>query len=204
LDSSQGLDVVFTGKSVADSFKIGSPGAAASAITVASYNTKVRWTDVDGVPQEVGRDLDEISEFSSEGPLRNNAQKPDVAAPGSMIAAPLSADSSVSGRYVVASGYRVNGGTSMASPFITGVVALLLQDNRMLDPQQIKAFLRQHSLIPDQPAGTFDPKWGFGLINLPAMLRSPEPAGESGAIEQNVSQGWVRIGNVRLPIRRPF
>jgi subtilisin family serine protease len=204
LDSSQGLDVVFTGKSVADSFKIGSPGAAASAITVASYNTKVRWTDVDGVPQEVGRDLDEISEFSSEGPLRNNAQKPDVAAPGSMIAAPLSADSSVSGRYVVASGYRVNGGTSMASPFITGVVALLLQDNRMLDPQQIKAFLRQHSLIPDQPAGTFDPKWGFGLINLPAMPRSPEPAGESGAIEQNVSQGWVRIGNVRLPIRRPF
>jgi len=206
LGSGQGLDVVFSGRSVTDSHKIGSPGAAASAVTVASYTTKVRWTDVDGIMQEVGWDLDEVSEFSSEGPLRTGAQKPDVAAPGAMIVAPLSADSSVSRGYVVAPGYRVNGGTSMAAPFISGVVALLLQDNRALDPQQAKAFLRQNSLIPgsNRPAGTFDPKWGFGLINLPAMLRPPESEREPGGIEQNVQEGWVRIGNVRVPIRRPI
>jgi len=103
-------------------------------------------------------------------------------------------------------GYRVNGGTSMAAPFITGVVALLLQDNRTLDPQQVKAFLRQHSLIPgsDQPAGTFDPKWGFGLINLPAMLPPAEPERETGGIKQNVQEGWVQIGNVRVPMWRPI
>ena len=206
LSSSQGLDVVFSGRSVADSHKIGSPGAAASAVTVASYTTKVRWTDVDGTPQEIGWDLDEVSEFSSEGPLRNGAQKPDVAAPGAMIAAPLSADSSVARSYMVDPGYRVNGGTSMAAPFITGVVALLLQDNRTLDPQQVKAFLCQHSLIPgsDQPAGTFDPKWGFGLINLPAMLPPAEPERETGGIKQNVQEGWVQIGNVRVPMWRPI
>lgn len=206
LGSSQGLDVVFSGRSVADSHKIGSPGAATSAVTVASYTTKVRWTDVDGISQEIGWDLDEVSDFSSEGPLRNGAQKPDVAAPGAMIAAPLSADSSVARSYMVAPGYRVNGGTSMAAPFITGVVALLLQDKRALDPQQVKAFLRQHSLIPgsDQPAGTFDPKWGFGLINLPAMLSPPEPERETGGIGQNVQEGWVQIGNIRVPIRRPI
>ncbi len=94
----------------------------------------------------------------------------------------------------------------MAAPFITGVVALLLQDNRTLDPQQVKAFLRQHSLIPgsDQLAGTFDPKWGFGLINLPTMLRPPEPEREIGGIEQNIQEGWVQIGHVRVPIRRPI
>ncbi len=206
LGTGQGLDVVFSGRSVADSHKIGSPGAAASAITVASYTTKARWTDVDGILQEVGWDLDAVSEFSSEGPLRNGVQKPDVAAPGAMIAAPLSADSSVSRSYLVAPDYRVNGGTSMAAPFVAGVVALLLQDNRALDPQQAKAFLRQHSLIPgsDQPAGTFGPKWGFGLINLPAMLRPSEPGNAIGGIEQDTQEGWVQIGNVRVPIRRPI
>ncbi|GAB4533621.1 MAG: hypothetical protein Kow0063_15830 [Anaerolineae bacterium] len=206
LDTSQTNNVVFTGTSVADSHKIGSPGSAASAITVASYTTKVRWTDLYGNLQQVGWSLDDISDFSSEGPLRNGAQKPDVAAPGAMIAAPLSADSSVPPRYVVAPGYRVNAGTSMATPFISGLVGLLLQDNRALDPQQVKAFLRQHSLIPNSglPAGSFDPKWGFGLVKLPAMLRPPEPEEGTGGIEQNVQEGWVRIGSVRLPIRRPI
>jgi len=206
LDTSQGLDVVFSGRSVADSHKIGSPGAAASAITVASYTSKACWIDIDGARQEIGWELDEVSEFSSEGPLRNGAQKPDLAAPGAMIAAPLSADSSVSSSYMVASGYRVNGGTSMAAPFVTGIVALLLQDNGSLDPQQVKAFLRQHSLIPgsDQPLGTFSPKWGFGLINLPEMLRPPESVSETGGIVENIQEGWVQIGNVRVPMWRPI
>lgn len=62
-------------------------------MTVASYTTKVHWTDIDGNPREIGMNLDDLSDFSSEGPLRNNLQKPDVAAPGAMIVSALSADS---------------------------------------------------------------------------------------------------------------
>jgi subtilisin family serine protease len=165
LDNSQRLDVVFAGRSVQDTMKIGSPGAAASAVTVASYTTKVSWKDIEGRPQEVGMELGDISDFSSEGPLRTGSQKPDVAAPGAMIAAALSADSSVSPAYVVSPGYRIMAGTSMATPIITGVVALLLERDPTLDPNGVKALLRQHSRISGQAPGTFDPKWGFGLID---------------------------------------
>lgn len=158
--------VFFTGKSVEDSVKIGSPGAAKSAVTVASYTTKVKYTDIDTKPQEVGLELHDLSDFSSEGPLRNDAKKPDVAAPGAMIVSTLSSNAQTFGRSsMVNSKFVVSAGTSMAAPFVTGIVALLLQRNPKLDPAGVKELLRKNSSIPGKAAGTFDHKWGFGLIN---------------------------------------
>lgn len=158
--------VLFTGKSVADSVKIGSPGASASAITVASYTTKTKWVDIDGTPREVGLEFDSISEFSSEGPLRNNAQKPDIAAPGAMIVSALSADSTPERANRVNHQFVVLAGTSMATPFVSGVVALLLETDPTLEPEVIKERLREVAAIPDKPHLSFDPKWGYGLIDL--------------------------------------
>lgn len=166
--------VFFTGTSVQDSVKIGSPGAAVSAVTVASYTTKVQWTDIDGTVREVGLKLDDISDFSSEGPLRNGDQKPDVAAPGAMIASALSADSTTSRAEMVNLKYVVNAGTSMATPFLAGIVALLLERDPQLTPEGVKALLRNSSLIPGQPVGTFDKKWGFGLIDAAKLADSLE------------------------------
>lgn len=158
--------VFFTGKSVQDAVKIGSPGACKSAVTVASYTTKVKYTDIDAKAQEVGLDLHSISDFSSEGPLRNDAQKPDFAAPGAMIVSTLSSTAQGFGRSsMINSKFVVSAGTSMATPFVTGLVALLLQRNPKLDPAGVKELLRKNSSIPQKAAGTFDSKWGFGLIN---------------------------------------
>jgi subtilisin family serine protease len=157
--------VFFSGTSAQDSMKIGSPGAAKSAITVASYTTKAKWQDSSGTAQEVGLALDNISDFSSEGPLRNNAQKPDVAAPGAMIVSALSADSFPDPANRVNEKYVVMAGTSMATPFVAGLIALLLQRDPSIKPEVVKELLRENSLIPGKKPGTFDPKWGFGLIN---------------------------------------
>ncbi|BAY78837.1 peptidase S8/S53 [Nostoc linckia NIES-25] len=157
--------VFFTGKSIKDAVKIGSPGAASSAVTVAAYTTKAEYTDIDNQVREMGLDLDTISEFSSEGPLRNDAQKPDIAAPGAMIVSTLSADANSARSSMINSKFVAMAGTSMATPFVTGLVALLLQRDPQLDPATLKDLLRKNSAIPGKPAGTFDEKWGYGVIN---------------------------------------
>jgi subtilisin family serine protease len=169
LDGQPSAQVVFTGRSIRDSMKIGSPGAAASAVTVAAYTTKNQYKDVDDETRSVGLALDTIAEFSSEGPLRNGTEKPDVAAPGAMIVAARSADSDQDSSQLVTPQYLVLAGTSMACPFVAGVVALLLQRDPTLTPAAIKEVLRRQSTIPNQPSGTFDPKWGYGLINTETL-----------------------------------
>jgi len=148
-----------------DNMKVGSPGAASSAVTVAAYTTKNRWADMQGNFQAVGLTIDTIAGFSSPGPLRNAKQKPDVTAPGAMIAAPLSSASQVDPKWAVAPGFRINAGTSMATPFVTGMVALLLERDATLDPASVKKLLYQASSIPGQAGGAFDIKWGFGLVD---------------------------------------
>ena len=74
--------VIFTGTSVKDKMKIGSPGASRSAITVAAYTTRINWTDINGQEEGVDFDLDDIADFSSEGPLRDGFNKPDIADSG--------------------------------------------------------------------------------------------------------------------------
>ncbi|MBF2017232.1 MAG: S8 family serine peptidase [Rivularia sp. T60_A2020_040] len=157
--------VFFTGKSIADSVKIGSPGCASSTITVASYTSKAEYTDIDGKERKMGLELDTISEFSSEGPLRNGDRKPDITAPGAMIVSALSSDANLDRSMIINSKFVALAGTSMATPFVTGLVALLLQRNPKLDPEAIKELLRKNCSIPGKEKATFDNKWGFGLIN---------------------------------------
>ncbi|WP_332860833.1 S8 family serine peptidase [Janthinobacterium svalbardensis] len=177
MDDSQTASVIFTGAAVSDAMKIGAPGAAASAITVAAYTSRAQWEDIDMQHQDVGFAPDTISEFSSEGPLRNHQEKPDVTAPGAMIVSCLSKDSPTRRRDIFREHFRVMAGTSMATPFITGLMALLLQEHPELDPIHAKEILRKISSIPGKPDTSFDKKWGSGLIDaakLPLVLGSAQ------------------------------
>jgi subtilisin family serine protease len=163
-DSEVGQQVFFMGKGVVDALKIGSPGSALSAITVGSYTTRAGWTDRSGDGWQVGDDEDEMTAFSSEGPLRNGVKKPDLAAPGAMIISAMSADSAPEPSDVIDDHHVVMGGTSMATPFVSGLVALLLERKPSLDPAAVKKLLLKQSRIPGKAKGAFNPTWGFGLI----------------------------------------
>jgi subtilisin family serine protease len=150
--------------------KIGSPGVAAAAVTVASFTTtKVSWTDVDGNTRAVGLPPEALSGFSSPGPTRTGQPKPDVTAPGAMIVSAFSGDSSPERANIIDNLHVVEAGTSMATPLIAGLTALLLQRNKTLDPAGVKALLAPNSVIPGKPAGATDFQWGAGLIDASGL-----------------------------------
>ena len=158
-------DAAFLTPSNSREMKIGSPGCAEHAITVGSFTSRNNWIDSTGTSRAVGLTVDTISDFSSPGPLRNGTQKPDVTAPGAMIVSCLSAASTTPPSNVVTNGFRVNAGTSMACPYITGLVALLLERDPTLDAAAIKTLLKAGSAIPGSGSGIFHPAWGFGLVD---------------------------------------
>ena len=108
------------------SMTIGSPGSAESAITVAAaahpVNTRVYW-DVYYGKQGIGwqlftSDIPQIYAFSSRGPTSDGREKPDIAATGIFV---LSAYNEPEAPQSLA----FASGTSMATPAVSGAVALL-------------------------------------------------------------------------------
>lgn len=104
-----------------------------------------------------------LADFSSRGP------EVIVSAPGVDI---------VSTFLLSQGGYASLSGTSMATPFVAGVVALylaLLKKNNTSLPNEdgIKNFLKAKSKDAGDPG--FDPDYGWGLINPDSMLQLPTP-----------------------------
>jgi len=123
---------------------IGSPGAADAALTVGA---------VDG--------QDERAYFSSQGPrLGDNALKPDVSAPGVDILAARSSLVNGSGSYTTMSG------TSMATPHVAGVAALLAQAHPDWTGAQLKDALMSSSKRLDDSTYAV----GSGRVSVPDAI----------------------------------
>lgn len=77
-----------------------------------------------------------INITSSQGPTRDGRQKPDIAAPGTEIVA-AKGFAPPSEQWVAMSG------TSMASPFVAGVVGLMLAANPRLTSAQVGGIIKR-------------------------------------------------------------
>ncbi len=124
-----------------------SPGSAPHAITVGAMKTEATMNTSD----------DLIASYSSRGPTNVDLiAKPDVVAPGNLVDSLLAPGSTLVTEYpeniVPASAYtnaNVSGtplyftlsGTSMATPVVSGAVALMLQKEPYLTPDTVKARL---------------------------------------------------------------
>lgn len=152
---------------------ISEPSCADDVISVAAYATG--WTTPGGNPVGGG-----IASFSSRGPRFDGVMKPDIAAPGVSIAAALS--SFTDGQYTTIGSIEFNNrtyyfarlsGTSMASPMVAGVAALILDAHPTISASTVKEILLQ-TAREDNKTGVLptegDPTWGHGKVNALAAV----------------------------------
>ncbi len=150
------VPVIAAGNSGPARNTVGAPGAAAGAITVGAMAD----------PGEAGFN---IAFFSSRGPTRDGRVKPDIAAPGFEIMA-ANANSG--------NGYIVHSGTSMATPFVSGVAALMLAADPTLTPDQVRQMLTGTALEWG-PAGQ-DVDYGYGRLDAYAAVAQAKGAAGTG------------------------
>lgn len=186
---------------------ISSPGNAPSALTVGALRT--RDTSVRGD--------DSVASYSSRGPTWYDGQiKPDVLAPGHALVAtsnPLSTLYRKRGSQTPATGYLALNGTSMAAAVATGVVALIIEANRIdhgapLTPNTVK-MLVQYTALEVDASSSAAPKQleqGTGGLNAAAAIelaRAINPSAVVGThwLDQGVSPA-TSIGGVTEPWAR--
>ncbi|MBD3334779.1 MAG: S8 family serine peptidase [Candidatus Eisenbacteria bacterium] len=152
---------------------VGMPGTASGVITVAAYNTKIEWTADNGSTYDISQyeTLHDLASFSSWGPRRDGAQKPDIGAPGQMIASAWSAHYQVS-EPIIAPGreHVLLQGTSMACPHVAGAIALMLEADPNLTPAEVKTIL-QNTARSDSYTGTVpNDRFGYGKLDVKAAV----------------------------------
>ncbi len=179
------LDAGKTGWTAGDNlYTVGEIGGTGkNTVGVGSYNTRVSYSTIAGntykLNYAVGKIMDR-SLFSSLGPTLDGRTKPDVLAPGVLV-------SSVSSYFVNALNiggdvaqvtnadgtnyyYDMSVGTSMASPFVAGSVALWLQANPNLTPADVKNIIQRTSRTDLYTGSVPNNACGYGKIDTYAGL----------------------------------
>lgn len=124
---------------------IGSPGNSRKVITVGASDDDIL-VELEG---------NKIKNYSSRGPTKECIKKPDIVVPGSNI---------ISCGY--RGGYTVKSGTSMATPVVSGAVALLLSCYPELTPGEVKMRLKTKAVDLGLP----HEKQGWGLLDIRRLL----------------------------------
>jgi subtilisin family serine protease len=143
----------FVGTDFDPTMTLGTPATGRRSIAVANYDHRT----------------ESPSDSSGRGGTRDGRFKPEVAGPGTDIVAAHS----LGGRPRPTGGVfpmrLPMSGTSMASPHVAGIVALLFQRNSRLTAAQIRRMLIA-STRQVAGVGNFDPAWGFGRVDAQAAI----------------------------------
>lgn len=158
-------------------YGLGTPANVDCAITVAAHQSRYLYNG----SWRGGT----ICDFSSYGPTIDQRPKPEISAPGYNVVSAISSftDNSVIRLYPLTFDGRTYhfstlSGTSMSSPFVAGVVALILQANPNLSPNQVKEVLTETARQDDFTQAFGAIRFGAGKVNAyQAILKALELVG---------------------------
>lgn len=127
------------------------PGISKKIITVGSSNDQ-KESAVRGMKSR---------DYSGRGPTRECVVKPDLVAPGTEV---VSCNGKYSRREAA---YTVKSGTSMATPIVSGAIAVLLSKYPEMSNVEVKLKLRESCV----DLGYNQNQQGWGLLNVRELLR---------------------------------
>lgn len=188
-------------------------GTGKRILTVGSYTTRNEYTTNGGQQATLQETVGDLSSFSSYGPTVDGRMKPNITAPGCFIISAVS-NNDASGNLMYAeynenfgryNQYGYMQGTSMASPFVAGIVATWLQAYPQLTPEQLHEIVQNTARKDSFTATAPDSNWGYGKINALDGLRQCIEKQETGCMSIGMPfDGTVRIadGNILLGFAR--
>lgn len=171
-----------------DKYVMGAVSCANHAITVGAFSAKPVFTnyrDQSVSLESIGKE-GEITSFSSKGPTTNHRVKPNIAAPGMLIASgidkhddnysPQGSRASFLAKNIQFNGeefwYAYSMGTSMSSPVVAGIVALMLEVKPELYPAQAQSIIDKTAILDSFTTQNPDSSiWGRGKINGYAAIK---------------------------------
>jgi len=157
--------VVAAGNNGPSPMSISTPGISRKVITVGSSDDRI------SVELFGSKTMD----YSGRGPTSSCIKKPDVVAPGSNIVSCGSMKNYQRYRYNLINNphidnyslmYTTKSGTSMATPLVSGAIALLLSKYPNMTNKDVKLKLRESAVDLGFPWS----KQGWGLLNIPRLL----------------------------------
>lgn len=146
--------------------------SSVGAISPGDYVVDNTWTDIDGISRGLtGQGMPgELWIGSSVGPTQSGAQGIDFVAPGEVAFGAYSPNTWYSNsRFNLIQGsnerYGIQNAVSAAAPLTAGVIALMLEVNPDLTPEEVRSIL-QASCVADSFTGAVpNNQWGFGKLD---------------------------------------
>lgn len=176
-------------------------------ITVANYVNRTSYLDVNGETTTINETEGELASSSSSGPTRDERQKPDLAATGTVTLSTGNfqmLESLIDNEpFKVAQGgmHFRNAGSSMASPVVAGTAALLLEQCPFATQSTIESAILDNTAT-DSFTGLDLPgeRWGYGKVDAFGAVTSltviPEVIQEDDVLTTSggVSYQWFLDG----------
>lgn len=180
---------------------------AHNVLVVGSYNTRNKWVSLDGLGYDyAGRYTPgEISSFSSYGTLSDGRNLPHVCAPGATTISSTNsfyidgyqiAESALQGKLVEENRnnyWHQQVGTSMATPAVSGAIALWLEANPTLTINDVKEIVAA-TAVRDANVEAGDPvQWGAGKFDAYAGLKEAIRRAEGNGIDNILADTDARL-----------